>query len=69
MVPATTPREIVARLNADLAKVIALPDVVERIEAVGNVVLGGSPEDAVQTLKQDAETWARLVSERNIRFQ
>jgi tripartite-type tricarboxylate transporter receptor subunit TctC len=69
MVPAKTPREIVARLNADLAKVIALPDVVERIEAVGNVVLGGSPEDAVQTLKQDAETWARLVSERNIRFQ
>jgi tripartite-type tricarboxylate transporter receptor subunit TctC len=64
-----TPREIVTRLNADLAKAIAMPDVVERIEAVGNVVLGGSPEQAVQTLKKDAETWARLVSERNISFQ
>jgi hypothetical protein len=46
-----------------------MPDVVERIEAVGNVVLGGTPEQAVQTLKKDAETWARLVSERNISFQ
>jgi tripartite-type tricarboxylate transporter receptor subunit TctC len=69
MVPAKTPREIVTRLNADLARVIAMPDVVERIEAVGNVVLGGSPEEAVQTLKKDAETWARLVAERNISFQ
>jgi tripartite-type tricarboxylate transporter receptor subunit TctC len=69
MVPMKTPREIVTRLNADLAKAIALPDVVERIEAVGNVVLGGTPEQAVQTLKKDAETWARLVSERNISFQ
>jgi tripartite-type tricarboxylate transporter receptor subunit TctC len=69
MVPAKTPREIVSKLNADLARVIAMPDVVERIEAVGNVVLGGSAEEAVQTLKKDAETWARLVNERNISFQ
>jgi len=66
---AGTPREIVARLNTDLLRVLALPEVTQRIEAVGNEVPGSSPEESLQILRAGTEKWARLVKERNIRFQ
>ena len=47
---------------------LQLPDVIAKIEAVGNEVIGTSTEDAVRLLKVDADKWAKLVKERNIRF-
>ena len=69
MAPAKTPADIISKINADLLRVIALPDVTQRIEAVGNEVLGSSPEESLQMLRGETEKWARLVKERNIRFQ
>ena len=68
MAPAGTPADIVAKINTDIRRALALPDVVSRIEAVGNEVIGTSTEDAIRLLKLDAEKWAKLVKERNIRF-
>lgn len=69
MVPAGTPADIVAKINADLRRGLATPEVAARIEAVGNEVVGTSTEEAVRLLREDAEKWAKLVRERNIRFQ
>lgn len=69
LAPAKTPPEIIARLNADTIKVMALPDTVSRIEAIGSEVVASSSSDAVQALRADGEQWAKLVSERNIKFQ
>ncbi len=69
MVPAGTPADIVAKINTDLRRGLATPEVAARIEAVGNEVVGTSTEDAVRLLRDDAEKWAKLVRERNIRFQ
>ena len=69
LAPAKTPPEIIARLNADTLKAMALPDTVSRIEAIGSEVVASSSADAVQALRADAEQWAKLVSERNIKFQ
>ena len=68
MAPAGTPADIVAKINTDIRRALALPEVVSRIEAVGNEVIGTSTEDAMRLLKLDAEKWAKLVRERNIRF-
>ena len=69
LAPAKTPPEIIARLSADTIKVMALPDTVSRIEAIGSEVVASSPLEAAQALRADGEQWAKLVSERNIKFQ
>jgi len=67
--PARTPTEIIAKINADLQRALAVPEVIARIEAIGNEVIASRADEASRALRADAEQWARLVKERNIRFQ
>jgi tripartite-type tricarboxylate transporter receptor subunit TctC len=69
LAPAKTPPEIIAKVNADLQRVVALPDVTARLESFGSEVVGGTPEEAVRLLRADEEQWTKLVKERNIKFQ
>jgi hypothetical protein len=48
---------------------MALPEVQARFESFGVEVVGSSVEVAASSLRADAEKWARLVKERNIRLQ
>lgn len=62
LAPADTPREVVARINADANKVLANPEFRERyvnkqwLEPVGN-----TPEQFAFLIKSDLERWATLV--------
>jgi tripartite-type tricarboxylate transporter receptor subunit TctC len=69
LAPAKTPPEIIAKINADLKRVLAMHEVVTRIESIGNEVVANSPEEASRVLKADAEKWSGLVKARNIKFQ
>ena len=69
LAPAKTSPEIIARLNADIVRALAVPEITQRFESVGAEVLASSPEEAVQVLRADTEKWSRLVKERNIRVQ
>src|SRR5437879_4313886 len=53
LAPAGTPAVIIARLNAELNRALATPDVRERLAAEGGEVLGGSPERFASLLKAD----------------
>lgn len=68
MAPAGTPADIVAKINTDIRRALAVPDVIAKIEAVGNEVIGTRTEDTMRLLKIDADKWAKLVKERNISF-
>ena len=69
MAPAKTPADLIARINGDLLRILAMPDVIARIEANGSEVAASSPEDASRMLRMETEQWARLVRERNIKLQ
>jgi tripartite-type tricarboxylate transporter receptor subunit TctC len=43
MVPAGTPRPIIARLNAEMNAILKQPDVVEKMQASGFDLIGGTP--------------------------
>src|SRR6478672_4661784 len=45
MVPAATPRPIIARLNAEMNAILKQPDVVEKMQASGFDLIGGTPAD------------------------
>lgn len=69
LAPARTPPEIVARIEADLKRVVAMPDVVARFEALGNEAVGEDSDETTRLLRADTEKWRRLASDRHIRFQ
>jgi tripartite-type tricarboxylate transporter receptor subunit TctC len=60
-VPAGTPAAIVRRINADVAQVIALPEIQQRIAAAGFEVEGGSPESFSRYMKEEVSRWAKIV--------
>jgi tripartite-type tricarboxylate transporter receptor subunit TctC len=67
LVPAGTPGDLVRRLNAAAAKVLAQPAVQERFAPQGLEVASGSPEEFAKLYRNDYEKYARLVKELGIR--
>lgn len=67
LAPAGTPPAIVKRLNAELLKILALPEVREQLAKIDYEPVGSSPEQFAQVIADDAERWARLVKERNFK--
>jgi len=65
---AGTPPEIVAKIERDLRRVLAMPDVREKYEALSMEVAGGSSQDLGQRVAAETAKWARLVKEAGIQF-
>jgi tripartite-type tricarboxylate transporter receptor subunit TctC len=59
--PAGTPPEIVRRLNAEIAKILALPDVKEKLAALGAEVSPNTPEEFLVLVKAEVVKWADVV--------
>lgn len=68
LAPAATPIPVVSRLNADVNKVLALPEVREALNGQGAVVLGGTPEALTAMVKSETGTFTRMVRDFNIRL-
>jgi tripartite-type tricarboxylate transporter receptor subunit TctC len=62
--PAGTPREVIDRLNAEVAKTLAMPDVRERLAPGGLSELpGGTPERFGELVKSEIAKWSRVIKE------
>jgi tripartite-type tricarboxylate transporter receptor subunit TctC len=61
MVPAGTPKPIVARLNAEMNAILKQPDVVEKMHASGFNLIGGTPDDFGDLIRRERDTWAPVV--------
>ena len=67
--PAGTPKEIVRRLNAEIAKILSDPEFkAQQLTARALDPVGDSPEDFAEFLKADRETAARLVKIAGVRL-
>jgi tripartite-type tricarboxylate transporter receptor subunit TctC len=60
-VPAGTPQEIVTTLNRVGTKIITLPDIKARLETLGYLTVGSTPDDFAKRIKIDIETWSRVI--------
>jgi tripartite-type tricarboxylate transporter receptor subunit TctC len=61
MVPATTPRDIVMRLNAASLQAAKSPEFVKRMTDLGYNIIPGSPEDMTAMIKAELARWAPIV--------
>jgi tripartite-type tricarboxylate transporter receptor subunit TctC len=67
LAPAGTPREIVARLNAEAARGLAQPDAKERLGTQGFDVVTGTPQALADYIKADVARSAKIIKETNMR--
>jgi tripartite-type tricarboxylate transporter receptor subunit TctC len=65
--PRGLPGELVARWNAELQRVVQLPDVRERFAANGMEAVSGPPEAFAAMLKRDVARWAQVVKRAGIK--
>ena len=68
LAPAGTPPAIVSKLNAELARALAEPDMQDRIIAFGAEIAGGPPQRLTTRLNAETPKWSRLVREAHISF-
>jgi tripartite-type tricarboxylate transporter receptor subunit TctC len=66
MAPAGTPKEIVVRLQQEVAKALKSPDVVEWMKQNGFDGYGTTPDEYAATIRSDIDTWAKIVRTANI---
>jgi tripartite-type tricarboxylate transporter receptor subunit TctC len=61
MVPAATPRDIIAKLNSAAVQAAKSPEFVKRMTDLGYNIIPGSPEDMAAMLKTEIARWAPIV--------
>jgi tripartite-type tricarboxylate transporter receptor subunit TctC len=67
LAPAGTPREIVARLNAEMVKIMRSPEITDRFNKSGVDVVASSAEEFSVFLKSEVARWAKVVQDANIK--
>ena len=65
--PAGTPPAIINRLQAEIAKVVKIPEVRDRMLALGGEIVTSSPADLGAWVREQTASWARVVRDGNIK--
>jgi len=68
-VPAGTPQPIVNRLNAEVVKALALPDVKDRLATLGADAVGDTPQHFAVFIKAEIPKWAKVVKDAGLKIE
>ena len=63
LVPAGTPPEIIGKLNAEIVRVLRLPDVIDRLASQGAEAIGDTPEQFAGHIRRETAKWAKVVKD------
>ena len=67
LAPAGTPRAIVNKLNAEIARITALPDVMDLLRTQGVEIATGSADEFARFLQQEVSRWKKVIAETGLR--
>lgn len=67
--PAATPRAIVDRLNTEILKAAALPEVREQLQSAGYVIYGSTPEQLTASITDGIAKVGKIIREANIKVE
>jgi tripartite-type tricarboxylate transporter receptor subunit TctC len=65
--PASMSKDLIARINLDVVKVLALPEVRERLAQLGIDRVGNSPDEAASYLRSETARWGKVIKAANLR--
>jgi len=69
LLPAGTPREIIDRLQREIARIVALPDVRERLSGLGFEPVANTPEEFAAYIRAEVNKWAKVIREAGIKVE
>ena len=69
IVPAGTPKEITTVLHREIIKIIALPDIMEKMATLGFEAVGNTPDEAAALFRNEGAKWAKVIREAGIKAQ
>jgi tripartite-type tricarboxylate transporter receptor subunit TctC len=67
--PPKTPKEIVAKLNADINEALHSPEVTERMKAFSAEIVGGSLADTDKYMTEEVERWKKVIDTAHVKLQ
>lgn len=69
LAPVRVANDTVAKLNAETNRILALPDIKERMFSLGAEPIGGTAEHFAKYIKADTEKWAKVIKEAGIKVE
>jgi tripartite-type tricarboxylate transporter receptor subunit TctC len=67
--PAGTPKPVIEKLASETQRILKLPDVAERIAALGAESVGDRPEQFAAHIKAEIAKWAKVIKDANVELQ
>lgn len=67
LAPAGVPKDIVAKLNAEIARILKLPDMRDRVQGMGFDLVASTPEQFAAVLQADVAKFAKVVKEAGVK--
>jgi len=67
--PARTPKAVVDRVNAEIQKILTLPDVKERMATLGADIVGAGPDEFAAFVRAETARWTRIARESGIKAE
>ena len=68
LAPAATPKDVIAKINADAVRILSQPDMVERFASQGAEPAPGTPEALAQFMRAEHDGWKKVIKTANIKL-
>jgi tripartite-type tricarboxylate transporter receptor subunit TctC len=68
MAPAGTPKAVIDRLNTEILRILKLPDIRDKLSALGADIVGSTPEEFAKYLRDEITKWRRVAKQANVRL-
>jgi len=67
--PAATPKDVIARLNREIVKIMAVPDVREKFAQQGVDPASSTPEEFAQLIRDEVARWGKVIRNAGIKLE
>ena len=69
VVPAATPKDVVMRLQSEIARIVGLPDVIEKLTALGVEPVADTPEEFGAYIRSEIARWGDIIRRSNLKVE
>jgi tripartite-type tricarboxylate transporter receptor subunit TctC len=69
LAPAATPKEVLAKVHADVTKILREPEIQKKISEMGADVVGNSAEEFGAAMRAESAQWADIIRSGNIKAE
>ncbi len=68
MAPAGTSKPVVAKLNAEIVRILKLPDVQDKLSGLGANIVGSTPEEFAKFIKSEIAKWSKVARQAGVKL-